>query len=507
MIIDFYKKNKKLLIFSFISILFVHLIKIVNYYPTADSIYQIKTPIVGMTYIGRWLSGISSILLSSPYDIQWVEGIVAALFASILIIFLLKIFEIKNKNYQILSIILFVTFPSFTATMVYPFWAPAYMCGFLFSVLAVYICLKTKISTIKKIILSIILFSFSLGMYQSYFPISLIILLLYIFIHICKNNNIKTIVPKIKNFLISFFGGAVLYLIINKIVLSITHIQLDDYQGISTAHFLGINKIIDILHKIIHEFTYFFLGDYYYRQHLNFFSIYYITNLLIICVLIFLLVKYIFLNNKMTVLKKVVLTLILCLIIPIGYCYYFISEILYYHQVMEFGNYFIYFILIIFLQHFILKSDKIKKIIISLLVAISIYNFYNSNITYNMMNMRYEKVYFQSIDISFKIDELLDDKKQKVAIIGGFKNTGKTIYANPIIVGTDDILFPTQYHFIEFAGYYLGKDYIGCSDNEIDEIMKTEEFKNMEIYPSKDSIKVIDEIIVVKLGEEKNEYN
>ena len=69
------KNQKRDLLFALIVGLLVHMVKIVNYLPNWDSMYGIKVSFNGMTGFGRWFSGMSTILLSSRYDLQWVEGV------------------------------------------------------------------------------------------------------------------------------------------------------------------------------------------------------------------------------------------------------------------------------------------------------------------------------------------------------------------------------------------------------------------------------------------------
>ena len=139
------------------------------------------------------------------------------------------------------------------------------------------------------------------------------------------------------------------------------------------------------------------------------------------------------------------------------------------------------------------------------LFGLAIYNFINTNVAYHQMSISYEKTYFQNVEIASRIDEVSDEKEKVVAIIGGFQDSGLDIMSNPKIEGAETRIFTwSQVHIIIFDNYYLGRSYIYCDDETREKIKNTYEFKMMKDFPSKDSVKVIDGIVVVRLSE--NDY-
>lgn len=499
--VKFLKDNQKLLIVTFFATIFVHLIKIVNYYPTWDSvIYGIVKPIDGMIVTGRWFSGILAYLTSSPYDLQWVEGVFSALFISFALVLFLKIFDIRNTKYQYISVATFVTLPCVSATLVYPNWAPAYTCALLFSVLAIYLCVQQKYNRPVVIILSAVLFTLSLGTYQAYYTFAFLIFLFYIFTRLLNNGKISDLKSTVINFIVSFFSGAVLYWIINKIVIVATKTELTDYQGVSSVHFPGIDEIGHAFINSINSFFSFFMGRLTVVQEgISFLLLYPMINIIIFILLLICVVKYIVMKN-FSVPVKVIMLFTIILILPLGYAFYFASPEVIYHRLMEFGNYFIYFLLIIFLQHCSIKTKKLKQVIILSLAFLSLYNFFNANIAYYQLSISYEKTYFQNIEMASKIDELSDDEIKTVAVIGEFQYIEDDLSANPKITGATTSVFTfSQEHIIRFANYYLGRSYIACSEDKIENIKNSAEFKSMKNFPSKSSVRVIDDVVVVKL--------
>lgn len=502
--IDFCKKNKRILIFNFISILFVHLIKFVNYYPTWDSLFGISKVNYDVTNLGRWFARIVTSFLTSPYDLQWVEAVISSIFISFTIVFLIKIFEITDKKLQYLSTLLFITFPCVTSVFVYHFWAPSYFCALFFSVLAVYICVQNKWNKYLIYIVSIILCTLSLGIYQIYYLFSALICLFYVFMKLLNKKKINELKPVICNFIIFLVGGIIVYAVVTKIILFITNIQLDSYQGISEVHLPGFISIFNGMNKAIKSFINFFMGDYsLVNNHFNFFSLYPIINTVILILDIICVIKFIVLNKQLKVNNRIILVLIILLIVPVGYGYNFISDTINYHTLMPICNFFVYFLLIILLQH--CKFTKINKFIIVSLCAIVFYNYVNTNAAYHQMSISYEKTYYNNLEVAMMIDKMTNEKEKQVAIIGKFQDNGENLFSNPRLEGaTTNILTIDRFRVLLFAQYYLGRSYYDCDPEIYEQIKHTKEFGEMKDFPSKDSVKIINGIIVVRLSE--NDY-
>lgn len=502
--IKFCKENKRLLFITFFATIFVHLIKFVNYYPTWDNIPAIIKPLKAMIGYGRWFSGTAANITSSPYDLQWIEGVSAAVFISFSLVLFLKLFDINNKTYQYLCIATFSTFPSLAATFAYQNWASAYMFALFFAIGAVYLCFNYKGNRIAIIVCATLLLALSLGIYQIYFTFAFLVVLYYIFTKLLTGKqNISDMKSGICNFGISFFSGAIIYWIVNKIVLSLLKSELSDYQGISSIHIPNLKEIFAALESSNKAFSEFFKGDFsFFKGDISVFSFYPIINAIIFILLVVCIIKFVILNKNIKILHKIIMLSILVVTVPVAYAFNFTSSGVIYHRLMEFGNYFVYFLPIIFLQHFKFRFNVIKRLIAGSLLAISMYNFMNANVAYHQMNISYEKTYFQNIEIASMIDSVSDNDKVKVAIIGDSDSGETTLYANPSITGaTTSIFTVSQFHTIRFANYYLGRDYIRCDDDTIANIKEKEEFKAMPNFPSKNSVQMIDDVVVVKLSE------
>lgn len=119
-----------------------HAYRFFNFLPIWDSIYNFTG--VGSTYtLGRWFLGYAG-LITSMFDLPWVNGAFSLFYISIVVILLTEMFEIKNKGMIVLCAAIFVSFPTVVSSFAYMYTADAYLLAFLLATLAVYLtwCVK-----------------------------------------------------------------------------------------------------------------------------------------------------------------------------------------------------------------------------------------------------------------------------------------------------------------------------------------------------------------------------
>ena len=80
---EFYKKHKNNFIITVIAVCVVHFVKMTHYLPNWDNMYSMVMPDTSMVGFGRWLAGLISNMLTSQYDLQWVAGLLSAIFFTI----------------------------------------------------------------------------------------------------------------------------------------------------------------------------------------------------------------------------------------------------------------------------------------------------------------------------------------------------------------------------------------------------------------------------------------
>ena len=553
-------------------VLLIHLLKFTNYYPNWDSVYGLNMGWYGMTGFGRWFSGVSSRFLHSPYDLQWVEGITSAIFIALSIILILEIFEIRKSVYVFLATFLFAAFPSMSATFTY-FWAPSYMLALFMAVLATYLCIKNPDK--KTIVASSLLFTFSLAIYQIYWAVAFIIFFYFL------ANNLMDSDKKIRDYKNNFIAfalsagfGAILYLIILKMVLFLSKTSMENYEGVSQSGQMSFSDYIDAFQKMLISFNkfffsksflsifliiilgmglvgflgskkinrnlkillilllisiypvanafwflfpetnlfgriYYFAFTYLYLGSLFFYSLrfYVLINITFLLLIIHLTWNFILKNKDFSYYRKIFLCLLFVSAVPLTYSMYFVSPGVEYHRLMELGNFFIYFAVLMFLNKsgFEIKAGT-TKFSVGLLSILSFYHFVNDNIAYKQIEMSYTRTSFEAMQVLSEIDRLSDGGPKCLVVAGQFEIYQKKgdIVAIPEITGakTGNFLH-SKYHFFQFSRYYFGKTYQECGEEKVAQIRQLPEFAQMPEYPLNGYVKIIDDAIVVKLHQEQ----
>ena len=563
------KEKRQQFFISIGIVLLIHMLKFTNYYPNWDSIWGINMGWLGQTFIGRWFSGVSLRLLHSPYDLQLVEGIISAIFIALSAILILEIFEIRKPLYVFLATFLFAAFPSMASTFTFMFWAPTYMLALLMAVLATYLCIKDHDK--KTIAASTLLFTFSLGIYQIYWGVAFIIFFYFLANNLLNSDKkIKDYKNNIIAFALSAGSGAILYLIILKAVLFFSKTSLGDYQGVSQSGLMSFSDYIDAFQKMLISFNEFFFGKsflsifviiilgiglisflgskkisrnlkilvilllislypvanalWFLFPEMGLFGkilyfifkgfspflylrLYTLINIAFALLITYLIWIFILKNKDFSYSRKFFLCLLFASALPLTYSMYFASPGVEYHSVMELGNFFIYFTVLMFLN----KSDfEIKagttKIAVGLFSILCFYHFVNDNIAYKQMEMSYQRTSFETAQILYEIEKVNENPQKCVALIGNFSNCyPQLVTAYPDIHGacTCNFLHSDPYYFLRFSEYYFGRTYKKCSKDKAEQIQQLPEFAQMPEYPRNGYVKIIDDAIVVKLHQEQ----
>ena len=156
--------------------LITHLYKITNWLPNWDSLV-FRYDAQNMLSMGRWFLPVVS-AISSFYDLPWVTGLMAILFHALGAVAIVGIFKVKKTVTACLIGAMVVSFPTVTSVMMYNYVADAYAFSFLLSVLAVLFLTREK----PKYLISVILIALSVGIYQAYITVTIMLLLCFLIV-------------------------------------------------------------------------------------------------------------------------------------------------------------------------------------------------------------------------------------------------------------------------------------------------------------------------------------
>lgn len=484
--------NKSTFLWAFLIGMLTHFIKFVNYYPTWDSMYAMDLNMELTPALGRWLLSIATIFLSTTYDLQWVNGIVAILFCSLTIVLILEIFELRSRFYRALSIILFMVFPTLASTFCYMNWSAAYMFSFFLAILAVYIDIKD--GSYGGVLCASLAVCCSLGIYQIYVTTAAVCFLYFLVIQLLKENVYKIeIQTKCVRFAASILLGGVLYWGINTLASRITGIVLSEYQGISTVGQMSVRDYLHAFVRLVESAGGFYLG----KLEVNFYAI---INIVFIIIAGFMWGYYVLLNKQYEVKRRIIIFTGLCLSLIVTYAFLFVSIGTTYHMIMQIGNYFVYFGVIILLEKNSNVRRAAREIGIGILCVLCFYHFLNDNAAYKQMEMSYQRTCYDEMELLMKIDQVNEVGSRKLALIGNFKRSEEYVDTVPNITGASvNNFLSTPFHFQQFSKYYFNRTFDTISAEQMEIIKRSKEYHEMSSWPSAGCVQMFEDIIVVKL--------
>jgi len=229
--------------------LLAHLYKITNWLPNWDSLV-FRYDSQNMIALGRWFLPVVC-SFSSFYDLPFLCGILAIVFHALGAVCICRILDIRRKITSALLGAVIVSFPAVTSVMMYNYVADGYSIAFLLSALAALFMTKEK----PRYILSALLIAFSMGIYQAYITVTIMLVLIKLIDGIIFDNaSFRIILKKGICMLLTGISGAVLYFVILKILLGVFSVRLMDYQGINSSVSLSDIDLVASLYVVKETF-------------------------------------------------------------------------------------------------------------------------------------------------------------------------------------------------------------------------------------------------------------
>lgn len=526
-------ESKLAFLSAFISGFLCHLFIFTNSMYNNDDIRRLYTD-NDRSDLGRWLlSYISGI--SSNFSLPVVNGILGLLWLSLAATVLISVFKMKNRLFILLTGALLAVFPSVAAIYSFMFTADPYFFACLLSILAVYFVTsdKRKYSWIA----GAVLLCCSMGIYQSYLSFTLLVLMFYYLLMLLQPQKYddKAVLSAIPRYLAMLVCGVGAYYIGLQITLKIKGISLSEYQGIGESAVPGLTQIRDRMVHIFRDFYEFFKAG----QILALNG--WIRTAVVLCVLlgaVFLITLY----KRNRIYKSPLRTFLIALcIVCIPICtniIYMISDGVTYHMLMRHSWCLLFTAVLIFCENVVTPSPadtaapfpadaalpspaddaspsranttagKLLEWCAALAVLVIVWNFVLlNNIAYFNMNFRYEKTYALCLKIVDRLEQQEDyDIDRPIAFIGRYSKTYKMdeceALLQPMTAMKDARVFADSSRaYLPFMQNCLGEDITIATPDQEEAIRATEEFQSMPRFPHDGSIRVINDITVIKLND------
>lgn len=233
------KSIKMTFISAIITGVFAHLFMLTNKLPNADDVGAMNAYGQGAR-IGRWFLEILGEAVDrffGNYSMPLFNGIALIVFLAMSSCIVVSIFEIKDLACCIFIGALFCCFPSVISTMQFMFTAPYYGIGVLLTVLAAKIIIKGRGIDV---IWGIAILSFSIGIYQAYFPLCASILVAKLIQDIDKEHILK----RSLRYAGCFLAGVAFYLLLSRLYNLIFDIDMVSYKGANAFGSFSFKTII-----------------------------------------------------------------------------------------------------------------------------------------------------------------------------------------------------------------------------------------------------------------------
>lgn len=445
--------------------------------------------------LGRFLGGFVR------YYNTWTIAFICAVLLSLASLFVIKTFNVKNKITIILISLSIVSFPSLAPSYAYLFLAQNYSISILCAVLAVFMTRKYKYGFLAGSIFLMI----SLAEYQSYVSLAMALSVMCIYVDIVKSENIKKdFLINISKYLAMGVIGVALYFITMNAYLDWANLTLGDYKGASTMGKINPQELPTLITRSYKSFIQFFDGERFFYLPLII-KIFYIIFALIAFYIVYQSIRTKKFNSKL-------ITSILILLFPL--CVAVLDIIAPQTTTETITSYAFVMCIIAPLLISEYSNINILKMIMGILAISIIINNYGTNSRYYLLS---EVVYEQT---SFFVNRLYSRIEETegfeygipiAVIVDNESAINTTNYNNrtdfPHIKGERGILPKynglNQDHYqnsIKIAALFrntLGADVSYVTKHQIDEVIETEEYEQLTVYPAQGSIKVIDGIMVV----------
>ena len=487
---------------------FVHLFGFVNILHNHDDIWNQPMGFGAGITSGRWLLSILGAVfqkLGFGYNLPTVNSVIFLILIAVAAGIVISVLQIRNRMAAGLMGAFWAVFPSVTSVMFYKFTTVYYGIAVCLSVLAVWVLQKGKCG----LLLSAACIACSLGIYQGYVPITISLMVLVLLKQALDPEiNVLSLISRGLFFSGSLVLGVLLYFLILKGLTAALNISLTDYQGINSMGKMSLDSIPSLILLAMRQFIMLPLHDYCSLANIGLLKVCYVAVMgLSVGVFGFALVK----SGKQ--LLEIALGVLLFLLLPLAINFIIVmcpeGDI---HTLMVYAFALIPAIPLVLLECW--ETDDVKYrnlatvfrrcVSAALVVMIFCYGYY-ANVHYTAMYYANRQVenYLSGMVTQVRMTPGYDTEKQW-AFIGNFSDPLlQSDWKQAMSYGghcfTDDLL--NQYSRISWINHYLGYQIPQASGETLAELMKTDAVREMPCWPNQGSIRIMGDVVVVKLDD------
>lgn len=508
---SFFEKNmfglKKLfliIIFVFIFGLIGNAYGFLDFNFSHDSSMMVQTDSLWQVMIGRYLQPIYISVRGELYS-PFLVGILSLIYISIATYLITEIFKIKSISGIILTSGICVTNSVFTLiSATYIYLLDIFMFSLMCSCIGVYLCIKCN----NKNVLAIIFFVISLGLYQSYWQVAIIIFMFSLVFDILNNIEYKKLLNKAFKYIMVLVSSILIYYILIEVFQDAYDVSsVKSYNSIpKLSTYLSVSNNINLIKGAYKAVANYYIHPSIYGKKL-------VSLLTILCFIIngiIILISSI--KNKIS-LKKIVILVLLGLLLPLGGNIVYVITQGMEHGLMIYSLFIPYIFCLALYEHnnIKLKSNiELSYYFINIItVFILIFNgIIYSNQVYMKKHVEYNYTYATLNRVIYTLEQMDEyvPSTSKIMFIGSLEKSSISIKKNYFdysavgLNGTFAVTYLDTYSsFINnIIGYPMN---IVTDEMTIKSFSNRQEVKNLKSFPSKNCVAIVDDIIVFKFSE------
>ena len=483
--------------------LIVHLFGLVNVLHNSDDIWIQPQGYGTGLRSGRWfLTFLGDLVknLLGGYNISWIKGLLFMILLAISAGFVVSALGIRSRKSAALIGAAFITFPTVTATMFYPYTTTYYGIAVLLSVLAAWILPRHKLGLLFSAVFS----AMALGIYQAYLPMTVSLLVLMLLRQTLRGEEpVSRLFLRGVYYCSAIVLGLLLYYAVLNLCLSIEGTTLNTYQGIDNMGKLSLAQLPALVLEAFLSFFTLASTDYCSLSQIPLLQIAYLLVLVLSAVMI-----VIALVTGKRKLSHILFCAFLCAAFPVAVNLIVImcpdSRI---YTLMVYSFVFVLAAPLVILET--VDPDSLRKIFaktaaVVLIVAICA-NSYLANVNYTALYFgnRQAENFFSGLVTQVRMTEGFDSEKEW-AFLG---RANDPLLTNPwdnvrLYEGNTSVYkLVTDYSWAVWIKHYIGYTVPTADAKTLEALAANEAVQAMPCWPDEGSIRVIGDNVVIKFQE------
>lgn len=454
---------------------------------------------------GRW--GLGALDLIFPnVSMPWIYGVITLVLMAVSVCLIIRLFSLRSKVLQVLLAGSIVIFPSLIGLFGYMFTSSSYALSFLLAVLAVFLVCRGSRWMLLPAAGCLIL---SVSIYQSYISVAASLMVLVLIHQLLTGEEPGSVLKKgigYVLFLIISLGG---YYLATQLVLMLKGISFNEYAADSIS--FSPSYLLKGLGLAYVNFVRFFTWAHHRLMPTSLSRWLHLALFAAAAVLLLLWVQ----KQKKPGAARFLLLLLLLVMLPLAInCMYLITSEDSIHTLVLYSFVSVYILVAVLAEQVLevpangMFRELLRRIALDgsaiALSVIILINIYVANTAYLNLHLRYENAYAFYTSLSADIRQLPQFREgSRIAVIGSWKSPDfyeTNLDFTNYLIGTKGFL-PSDYSAQAFLEYYIGFPAEFVSVEEAAAIGSSDAFREMSVYPYYGCIRVVDDVIVVKLSD------